>query len=74
MQPLRIVGLSLAVFFGMAFWSVTAQVEEQGLKFQIAAQANTGNVWVLNTRTGQLRLCLPPEEQGQAAECFAWSE
>jgi hypothetical protein len=28
-------------------------------QFQIVAQANTDNVWQLNTSTGELRLCSP---------------
>ena len=40
---------------------------------QIAPQANTGNVWVLKTATGQLRLCQPPVEDGEAPECGSWT-
>jgi hypothetical protein len=29
-------------------------------RYQIQAQANTGNVWMVDTMTGGLRLCLPP--------------
>ncbi len=43
--------------------------------FQVVPQANTGNVWVLNTRTGQVRLCLPPsQEDGRTPECLGWGD
>ena len=38
--------------------------------YQIVAQSNTGNVWVLETRTGRLRICLPPKDA--KPECLAW--
>ena len=42
--------------------------------FQIVAQANTGSVWVLNTQSGQVRLCLPPLEDGERPECLQWGD
>ncbi len=42
--------------------------------YQIAPQANTGNVWVVNTTTGQLRLCQPPDQDGAAPECWSWTK
>ncbi len=42
--------------------------------YQIAPQANTGNVWVVNTATGQLRICLPPAKGDAAPECRAWTQ
>jgi len=40
--------------------------------FQIVAQANTDNVWQLNTTTGELRLCSPgdPNVDRGPPECF----
>lgn len=53
-----------------------AQLEEQieapaptGL-YQIATQANSGNVWQVNTRTGELRLCQPPSGVSGPPRCF----
>jgi hypothetical protein len=45
-------------------------VAAEPAKFQIVAQANTGNVWLLNTETGELRLCLirPTKEQALTVE------
>ncbi len=37
----------------------TAQARRAG-SYQIAPQAVTGNVWIVNTATGDLRLCKPP--------------
>ncbi len=42
--------------------------------YQIASQANTGNAWVVNTTTGQLRLCLPPVKHVEAPECWPWTQ
>ncbi len=43
--------------------------------FQIAPQANTGNVWVLNTSTGALRICLPPDEGPPGTpQCYPWGD
>ena len=43
--------------------------------YQIEPQANSGNVWVLDTATGALRLCLPPAQKGPGTpECFAWGD
>jgi len=45
-----------------------AQSPEQ-VGFEIVAQGNTGNVWQVNTTTGQLRLCLPPEGERASPRC-----
>ena len=37
----------------------TAQAARAG-SYQIAPQAVTGNVWIVNTLSGDLRLCKPP--------------
>ena len=42
--------------------------------YQIAPQANTGNAWVVNTTTGQLRLCRPPVKDGAAPQCWPWTQ
>ncbi len=42
-------------------------------RFQIIAQANSGNVWVADTSTGNVRLCLPPNDRRQPPECWQWS-
>lgn len=44
--------------------------------FQIVPQANTGNVWVINTLTGALRLCLPPRQDQvpATAEFYEWGD
>ncbi len=42
--------------------------------YQIAPQSNTGNAWVVNTTTGQLRLCRPPAKDGAAPECWPWTQ
>ena len=74
MHFLKFAGLSVAAFLGMAMWTVTADVDEHGASFQVAAQFNTGNAWVFNTTTGQLGLCLPPAEHQEPPECWAWSD
>ncbi len=49
---------------------------QAGGPFQIAPQANMGNVWVINTRTGALRLCLPagPDQVPRTAQCLPWGD
>ena len=42
--------------------------------YQIAPQANTGNAWVVNAATGQLRLCQPPAKDDAAPECGSWTK
>ncbi len=42
--------------------------------YQIAPQANTGNAWIVNTATGQVRLCLAPATKNLAAECLSWTQ
>ena len=42
--------------------------------YQIAAQANTGNVWQVDVTTGALRLCRPPREALEVARCGPWSQ
>ncbi len=43
--------------------------------YQIEPQANSGNVWVLDTVTGALRLCLPPAQKVPGTpECYAWGD
>ena len=42
-------------------------------RFQIIAQANSGNVWVADTSTGNVRLCLPPNDRRQPPKCWQWS-
>jgi hypothetical protein len=41
-------------------------------QFQIVAQANSDNVWQLNTATGELRLCSPghPSVDGGPPDCY----
>jgi hypothetical protein len=41
-------------------------------QFQIVAQANSDNVWQLNTATGELRLCSPgdPSVRGGPPDCY----
>lgn len=41
--------------------------------FEIVAQNSSGNAWVLDSRTGDLRLCLPPLQTKTAPECWPWS-
>ncbi len=50
-----------------------AQAEGAGT-FRIAPQANTGNVWVLKTSTGQLRLCRAPVKFEGVPDCGLWME
>jgi|GEM_PF-1640200 len=38
--------------------------------YQIATQANSGNVWQVDTRTGELRLCQPPRDISGPPTCF----
>jgi hypothetical protein len=52
-----------------------AQVEEENAApaaglYQIATQANSGNVWQVDTRTGELRLCQPPRDVSGPPRCF----
>ena len=43
--------------------------------YQIVPQANTGNVWVLDTKSGALRLCSPPPKKGRGTpECYPWGD
>ena len=42
--------------------------------YQIAPQANTGNAWVVNTTTGQLRLCQPPAQNNASPVCWPWTQ
>ena len=42
--------------------------------YQIAPQANSVNVWVVNTATGRLRICLPPVKVDAAPECRPWTQ
>ena len=42
--------------------------------YQIEAQASTGNVWQVNTETGQIRLCLTPQRSRAKPECGIWSD
>ena len=41
--------------------------------FEIVAQNASGNVWVLDSRNGHLRLCLPPLQNAHAPDCWPWS-
>ena len=42
--------------------------------FEIVAQNDSGNVWVLDSRNGQLRLCLPPLQNAHGPDCWPWSD
>lgn len=44
--------------------------------FRIVTQANTGNVWVIDTASGALRFCMPPKLKGGLGtpECFPWGD
>ena len=44
--------------------------------FRIVIQANTGNVWVIDTASGALRVCMPPKLKGGLGtpECFPWGD
>lgn len=44
--------------------------------YQIAPQANTGNVWVIDTTSGALRLCMPPKDKGGhgTPQCLRWGD
>lgn len=72
MQLLKVFGILAVVVCGIAFGSITAQTEAPKPEFAIEAQSNSGTAWVLNTTTGQVRICLPPPG-AQAPECGAWS-
>ena len=56
----------------LALYPSSASSPEAG-RFQIIAQANSGNVWVADTSTGSVRLCLPPNDRRQPPECWQWS-
>ena len=61
-----------AVIISALFFVVQPSADERRSgPYQIASQANTGNVWVLDTRTGALRLCLPPHDSRNAAIAVA---
>ena len=49
-----------------------AEADQIG-RFQIAAQANTGNVWVVDTITGKVRLCQPRSKEEIIPNCHPWS-
>jgi hypothetical protein len=41
--------------------------------YQIEAQANTGNIWLVDTRSGAVRMCLPPRDASAGKpECGPW--
>ena len=40
--------------------------------FELVAQNDSGNVWVLDSRNGQLRLCLPPLQNNNGPDCWPW--
>ena len=67
-----------AAFFvaGALFWQpIWRQAEAVPMgPYQIAAQANTGNAWVVNTVTGQLRLCQPPAQNNASPVCWPWTQ
>ena len=48
--------------------------KRNGVMPPVAAQANTGNAWVVNTATGQLRLCQPPAQKNGSPVCWAWTQ
>lgn len=41
--------------------------------YQIEAQTSTGNIWLVDTRTGAVRMCLPPRDASAGKpECGPW--
>ena len=38
--------------------------------YQIAAQSRSGNVWVIDTMSGTLRLCLAPKLRSRVGQIF----
>jgi hypothetical protein len=75
MQPITVGIICATIIIGAALLGASVEEAESATnKFQIAPQANSGNVWVLNAGTGQLRLCLPPEEIGGIPDCGPWGE
>ncbi len=42
--------------------------------YQMAAQPTTGNSWVLDTASGQVRHCKVPQERTSPPNCTPWTE
>ena len=47
--------------------------EPAGGPYRIEVQPATGNIWMVDTRTGAVRICLPPRDASVGRpECTPW--
>ena len=75
MKPLPLISVALVcLFVGAAASSMLrdAKADSSG-PFELVAQNDSGNVWVLDSRSGNLRLCLPPLQNNREPDCWPWS-
>ncbi len=74
MKPLTLILVALTcLVVGAAASSMVRDVRADPTgPFELVAQLNSGNVWVLDSRTGDLRLCLPPLQNNHAPDCWPW--
>jgi hypothetical protein len=42
--------------------------------YDIVPQAASGNVWMVNTLTGEVRVCMPPDKPEMPPACGPWTK
>jgi hypothetical protein len=73
LTPMIAIGGAVVALLAYSGWGDSVGAASLG-PFQIAAQPTTGNTWVLDTSSGQVRLCRAPKERIGAPECTPWTE
>ena len=73
-RTIGLAGLTCAAIIAMPLFMTepSADEPERG-PYQIEVQPATGNVWMVDTRTGSVRICLPPRDASAGRpECTPW--
>lgn len=75
MKPLPLITVAVVCMaVGAAVSSMIRDVKADPTgPFELVAQNASGNVWVLDSRNGHLRLCLPPLQNNRGPDCWPWS-
>ena len=75
MKPLPLITVAVVCMaVGAAVSSMIRDVKADPTgPFELVAQNDSGNVWVLDSRNGHLRLCLPPLQNNRGPDCWPWS-
>lgn len=65
--------IATSLFVAQPSANETAAREPASGPYRIEVQPATGNVWVVDTRTGAVRICLPPRDASAGRpECTPW--